>query len=189
MAMTGSLLVEIIRQGGEARGNDSSHIAAPGVDDVEGDRGAEINDDNRCAVVMTRGNGIRQAVLADTRGPGIINADATDGFGCELQRRPPQQGRDQRLRRRSRRGDHGTEHGTGNPVASNPSLQGRQERPRQEIGRVEIGGPPDRSGARQSHVQVGVANVEQEQHGSGSAETVTSPPMMRSRWPCSLRSR
>ena len=71
-----SALEEVVGHGLETGGDDAADIVAFFREDIEGDGGAEIDDDGRGAIKVADGGGIREPICADAGGARVIDADA-----------------------------------------------------------------------------------------------------------------
>ena len=80
----GGALMEVVGHEAEAGGDDAADVVFVGGEDVEGDGGAEVDDDARGAVEVGEGDGVGEAVGADGFGFGVTNADAHGGVMAEF---------------------------------------------------------------------------------------------------------
>lgn len=161
----GGFLVEVIGHGREARGDNASHIIGGRIYDIEGDRSAKIDDYRRGAEGVFGGDSVGEAVGTDGPGFGVIEADAAHGFGRELEAR---QMPTLFCRAAEERGNGGHDAAKGgcvqpcapgkgrNPVFGGSALPG---------GRRKVGVSEDARRIGQSEVGVGVADIQEQEHG------------------------
>ena len=71
---------EVSGHGAEAGGDDAAAIGGLVRDDVEGDGGAEVDDDGGCAVAVEDADGVGEAVGTDLGWEGVVDGHA-DGAG------------------------------------------------------------------------------------------------------------
>ena len=83
----GGFLVEVIGHGRQARGDNAPRVIAGGIHDIEGDGSSEVDNDHRGAEGVFCGDSVGEAVGTDGLGFGVIEADAAQGFGGELEAR------------------------------------------------------------------------------------------------------
>lgn len=74
----GGFFVEIIGHGGETGGDDAADVILVAIDDIESDRGTEIDHQRWGSEVMGDGDGVSEAIGADGFGLGIGDADSNE---------------------------------------------------------------------------------------------------------------
>lgn len=163
----GGFFVQVIGHGGEAGGDDAAGVTAAGVDDVEGDGGAEVDDDDGGAVGVSGGDGIGEAIGADGGGFGVIEADAAEGAVGEEEGAEPVVISEQVAGGAGGAGDDAAGDGAAAGGTAEHAADGFDGGARDEVagGHVDVG--EQVFGGGEADVAMSVADVEQEQAGMG----------------------
>ena len=164
-------LVQIIGHRRQAGRDDPTGVVARRIDDVERHRRAEIDHHHRRAEPRVRRDGVGQAVRADRRRLGIVDADAGHRPRRELPSRALPALAQQPLERRVESGHHAAKHRTGKTLGLGQAQQ-FGERPLRWAKRERLA---DKTGVRHDALAVGhggvrvrVANIDKQNHGGMS---------------------
>ena len=155
--------VKIIGHRGKAGRDNSTDVVPCPINDVEGDGGAEIDDECRSATDGFDGAGIREAIRPDGSWLWIIDADAAQRFGIEFQEIKFEAAEEVRATRRGARDDT-AEGGAVELGFADELLDAASDGAIAPARRFEVLLAEDAFGVREADVGVGVADVEEEQH-------------------------
>ncbi len=204
--------VQIIRHRRQPRRDDAAGVIARAIHDIKRDRRSEIHDDHRRAKAFARRHRVCQPVRPDGIWLWIINAHAAQGFRREFKRvQLPMLANGFADERRGARHD-AAQNCAVNFFRAGKFFYARGGVSAKPFARRNIDLPQHAPVVCQADVRVRVADVEKQNHrfirrlrGFSQKKrslgkicvhlrnprihfsSVTSPPVMRSRWPCSVR--
>ncbi len=144
--------------------DDAADIAAALVNHIEGDGGAEIDDDGGRAADAGDGDGVGEAVGADGIGPGIIDAEAGGGFGSQDETSGVEGGAREGANQGRHLRDDAADSGAGQGLAAEEAGGGGLGGAVLPAGRGEVRMTKDPGGIRQADMRMRVADVEKREH-------------------------